>query len=415
MTKKDINPNLSKFKAVNAFIFGGSFSIGTIKAGFDLQKVLEIADNQLENNAFYFSKNVSDVPVILPSEWENEKYLSDLKNEKIDLMCCNCPCSSLSQINRNASVDGKNNVHFYRLFDVFNAVEPKVFIIENAPTLVSIGLPILKDLVKRLGSKYRVSIIRDKAGNHEVAMIRERTLVVGWRRDVFQKMPIINQDAHSKKTVKDEIGDLYLDKTDDCKSKDMDEISFMYKHAIVRKSLMTALALQYNENKNGFRSVLEDKLSGHPRHLKEVKRIAIAKNAGKSVWDKTPYKLAEDHYFPSLTSVSEYLHPIQDRMLNLHELARIMNYPDGYDFSDPEKKCCIPVIQAIAQGVPANFGKYIATQARLGLEGKLKLLDDESVDVVFQHHIKHQFEIYTMAKFDDVTKLDDVLTHKLVD
>lgn len=92
-------------------------------------------------------KNVEDVPVILPSQWENEEYLSNLKKENIDLMCCNCPCSSLSQINRNASVDGKNNIHFYRLFNVFEKVQPKVFVIENAPTLVKLGFPILRDLV----------------------------------------------------------------------------------------------------------------------------------------------------------------------------------------------------------------------------------------------------------------------------
>jgi len=46
MTKTKMNPSLTSFKAVNAFIFGGSFSIGTIQAGFDLQKVLEISNDQ---------------------------------------------------------------------------------------------------------------------------------------------------------------------------------------------------------------------------------------------------------------------------------------------------------------------------------------------------------------------------------
>ena len=67
MKKSQIIENPSKFTAVNAFIFAGSFSIGTMKAGFDLKKVLEISDSQPEQNAFYFKKNVEDVPVILPS------------------------------------------------------------------------------------------------------------------------------------------------------------------------------------------------------------------------------------------------------------------------------------------------------------------------------------------------------------
>lgn len=42
--KQDIIENSSEFTAVNAFIFAGSFSVGVMKAGFDLKKVLEISD-----------------------------------------------------------------------------------------------------------------------------------------------------------------------------------------------------------------------------------------------------------------------------------------------------------------------------------------------------------------------------------
>lgn len=59
-----------------------------------------------------------------------------------------------------------------------------------------------------------------------------------------------------------------------------------------------------------------------------------------------------------------------------------MNYPDWYDFSDVRNECKISFIQAIAQGVPVNFGKYAAMQVRLAFEGK-HALADENVDVVF--------------------------------
>lgn len=170
MTKNNIIENINGFTAINAFIFSGSFSLGVMKAGFNLESVLEISDDQPYQNAFYFKKNVEDVNVILPSEWENDNYLNVLKHKNIDLMCCNCPCSSLSQINRNASVDGKNNIHFYRLFNIFEKIQPKAFVIENAPTLIKLGFPIIKDMIKRLSSIYRFTIIHDYAGNHEVPM-----------------------------------------------------------------------------------------------------------------------------------------------------------------------------------------------------------------------------------------------------
>lgn len=404
-SKAQINGNLTSFKAVNAFIFAGSFSLGTIEAGFDLQKVLEIADDQPEKNAFYFIKNVEDVPVVLPSEWENDAWLDALREEKIDLMCCNCPCSSLSQINRNASVDGKNNVHFYRLFNAFTHVQPKVFIIENAPTLIKLGYPILKDMASKLGNIYKFTVVRDIAGNHEVPMMRQRTLVFGWRNDVFKKIPIIKQDKRLMVVVKDTLAGLEECTTNNFKSPTMDKISSLYKYAIPGCALMTSLAMKYMEDSNGFASMLEKKLDG-TSYLREVKRIASKMQAKKNFWDKSPYKLLDDERFPSFTSVTEYLHPHQDRMLNLTEMARIMNYPDWYSFEDEGHACKIPVSQAMAQGVPVNFGKYAAMQARLALEGKLSSIERDDAVMAFQHHSQHKVSAFTLDEVNEMKELD---------
>lgn len=402
MTKDKIIENENGFKAVNAFIFAGSFSLGTMKAGFDLQKVLEISDDQPKQNAFYFKKNVEDVPVVLPSEWENDAYLDVLKTEDIDLMCCNCPCSSLSQINRNASVDGKNNVHFYRLFNLFEHVQPKVFVIENAPTLIKLGYPILKDMVEKLKSSYKFTVVHDCAGHHEVPMMRMRTLAVGWRRDFFKdETPIINLDRHDDVTVGDTFKDIIDDRTDDFKSLTAGDICDLYKYAVPGRSLMTGLAKHWLEDGEKFRKALEKRLAG-TSHLREVKRIVLKIEQGKNFWDKTPVKLSLDKRFPSLTSVNEYLHPVQDRALNLREVQRIMGYPDWYDFTDPEHVCTIPTTQAIAQGVPVNFGKWIASQACLALQGKLDIMDDSSMCLAYQDHSQKTLSKFT---YDEVMSI----------
>lgn len=390
---------------MNAFIFGGSFSIGTMKAGFDLQEVLEISDSQPTQNAFYFIKNVEDVPVVLPSTWENEEYMAQLYKKNIDLMCCNCPCSSLSKINRNASVDGKNNVHFYRLFKMFRQVKPKVFIVENAPTLVSIGLRILQDMVSQLEDKYRFTVIRDFAGNHGVPMLRHRTLVVGWRRDAFPQIPLVEQDCQKKVTVKDTLNDIMSNTVDDFKSPTADKISDLYKYAIPGHTIMQSLAVKMQQNENGFADMLNKRLSG-TSYLREINRISQKMTSGKRYWDKSPIKLRDNEHFPSFTSVTQYIHPHQDRMLNVLELKRIMNYPDWYDFTDPEKKCTIPLLQAMAQGVPVNFGKYIALQARKALEKKLELLDSPDTVVVLQNHSSHMRSLFTSDEFKALTELN---------
>ena len=100
-------------------------------------------------------------------------------------------------------------------------------------------------------------------------------------------------------------------------------------------------------------------------------------------------------------------------MLSLQEMAAIMNYPSWYDFTDPNNECKIPVAQAIAQGVPVNFGKYIAQQARKALDSELNLIDDESVVLSFQHHSKHKMSIFTYDELMNLKELD--LTSKTID
>lgn len=53
-------------------------------------------------------------------------------------------------------------------------------------------------------------------------------------------------------TVKDTIGDMYDDVTDDMKSATTNNISFIYKWCEPKFSLMSSLARQYEKNENAF-------------------------------------------------------------------------------------------------------------------------------------------------------------------
>jgi site-specific DNA-cytosine methylase len=395
------NENTKKkpYTAVNAFIFAGSFSIGVMNAGFKLDEVLEISDDILKKNAFYFKKNYPSIPVRLPKEWENDEYLAALNKKGVDAMFCNCPCSSLSRINLNASVDGPNNIHFYRLFDVFSKVKPKTFVIENAPTLIQLGFPILKDMVAKLGNEYRFTILRDMAGNHKVPMKRMRTMVVGWRRDLFKETPLLKMDKHPKMTVKDTLQDIYDDTTDDACPKDILPIRSLLKFSLPHHGIFASLAIKLNE---GDPAIVKEIMDGLPTKVWKgaIQRYADKIKNKKGYWDKSARRMNEDDQFPSMSGPQEYMHPIQDRCLNVRELKRIMGYPESFDFTDPNKECITPMQVCMAQGVPVNFGNYIANQVINGLDGKLKTF---SADIIFQNNLSEQYYTYSI---DDFNKLE---------
>lgn len=408
MSLNHLNPQ-GKLRSLNAFIFGGSASIGTMKAGFKLEGVLELTDEMVNQSAYHFNKNFSDVPIVPPSTWEDEDYLKSIKPQDYDLMMANCPCSGLSQINRNASADSNTNEHFYRLFSMFKNIQPKAFIIENAPTLVKLGFPIVLEMVNELKDLYSFTIIRDYAGSHGVGMKRMRTLVVGWRRDYFDnKIPLLHMNKKNQVTIKDVIGDLY-DK----------ELGSLPNHHLVphrgwqELEHLFDLVPQRTENKT-YSSILltaidkwdmiKDQVS--TKYASQILKAKDKLDQGKNIWDKSPVRTTDNVPAPSLTSVSEFIHPIHNRQWTVREYARLMGYPDDFVFFEDE--CPTEIIQCLAQGVPADFVEYISSEVKAVLEGDRQFIANSEDKVLsFQHHTSETYKALTMEELLALRELDE--------
>lgn len=406
MSLDHMNNKNSNLKAIGMFIFGGSASIGVMRAGYNIDRVLEMTDNMTtELNGYHFAKNFKEIPVITPSIWENEEYLKSLNNENYDLLYSNCPCSSLSQINKNASVDGKNNIHFYRVFDAIKTIKPKTFFIENAPTLVKLGYPILLDMVEKLSDDYRFTIIRDYGGNHGVPMKRMRTLVVGWKKDVMNGIPLLEMKHTPTPTPKEILGDLY-------------NVPVGSKEVLNHEQLVTDDTWCEVENLFNFVDPDDSALLCFIKKWKQIdpllkneklrKEVLLRKadlEAGKRLWDKTPWKVSEDSKFPSMTSMSRIIHPVHNRTLTIREYARIMGYPDDFEFFPNE--CQTPIVQCIAQGVPAPFVKYITGEIMEALNGNRTIIkNSEDKTLNFQHHTHKKYKAFTHNELKNMKLLD---------
>ena len=386
-------------KAIGNFIFAGSATIGVMNTGlFEIDRVLEITDEIVEQNAKHFIHNYPEIPVVVPSEWEVEGYREQLRNLNIDLLYGNPPCSGLSQLSRNASLESSVNKHFYRTFDNIMAIRPKVFLLENAPTTIKLGYPILKDMINQLGEHYRFTIIRDRGANHGVSMQRTRTFIIGWRRDYFKHMPILEMNKKSMTTAWDAIGRFEGYEVGD---------ESVVSHRLVPERHDAILEQFFGDVQQGC-SIREhicrhwdeyvDKLDD-----KTVKSFATIKrkfDAGQNYWDKSPRRVHPQATFPSMSSVANFIHPTKDRPLTVREYAAIMNYPDNFEFVEDAK---VPVVQAIAQGVPANFFEYIANEVGQALLGNRAILPTDDTVVVFQNHINGLYRMYNLDEIQEAT------------
>lgn len=385
-------------KAIGNYIFCGSHTLGIMQSGYNVDRILEISDEIKQTNCYHFVRNFPNIPIILPSEWKSEGYVDTLaKGTEYDLFFANNPCSGLSRININASADNDVNQYFYDVINNIHKIKPKRFLMENAPTLVTTGFSILKDITELLGPDYYINIMNDNAGNHNVPMIRPRTIITGYRKDLYKGAPLYNPDKQPMTTVKDAIGDLYddgfakqIDNTDDYIEHYAETLKPYYDRV---KPLQTVMGMLV-ENPQYDDELPLDWQRARLKHFRDKL------SEGKGYWDKFPKRLDENHTAPSLTSASLLIHPIHNRDLNVREYARFMGYPDTFKFYTEEGGCQISPIQCIAQGVPVNFIKYVVGQMHCAVEGNLPIF--ENTNFVYQ---KNQTGTYMTSDIFDESLL----------
>lgn len=354
-----------------------------------------MTEDMIENNSYHFVKNYKDnIKVYRPSEWNNESFLNNLYKEKYDLFFANNPCSGLSTINKNASINQPANNRFFEIFDLIQKVNPKVFLIENAPALVTIGVPILHKMVNQLGDYYNFTIIRDYAGNHNVCMKRMRTLIIGWNKTYFKYIPIINMNKQDPITIDDVLKDLSKDSLNMEFDKDlhMKDLEWIYPLIEQGSSVVRTIIKNYDKVINKVPDKYIQFINNQKRKLEE----------GKSLFDKSAWRLKSNYIVPSMTSLAQYIHPTEDRELYIREYARIMGYPDDFKFYPNECKC--RTIQCLAQGVPVNFIKYISNEIIRCLTKDYNYIDKE-INVNFQNHSKKVGFAYTKNEFYQVSNL----------
>lgn len=388
---------MNKMKALGMFVFAGSASIGVMNTKlFDIEKVIEISDEMLNQNAKHFIHNYPEIPVIPPSIWENE----EVEEGEYDLLYGNCPCSGLSSLTRTRSVDNKANIHFYRMFNEIQRRKPKTFIIENSNNLIKLGYPILKDMFNQLCEYYTFTIVKDQGGNHNVAMQRARTLIVGWRRDVFDNgVPLLKTGKQPRTNVRDTIA-----KYENC------ELGELLNHELVedRHDINLERFFEDVPQRQSVRQHIVENWDKYENQLneKEIKSFATLKHkyeTGQNSWDKSPRRFHWEDRFPSMSSVANIIHPSKDRPLTIREYAAIMNYPDDFEFV---KDAQVPVVQAISQGVPANFFEYIANEAGQALLGNRKIIKSEDILFIFQDNVKGLYKQYTLEDANSIKYLE---------
>lgn len=391
-------------KVLGAFIFAGSATIGVMNNGVKPTHILELVDGMSEDNASQFIHNYPEIPVVEPAVWEQSGYLESLREEEYDLLYGNPPCSGLSLGAPGKQSHEKGpNCHMYRYMEIIKKVQPKAWMFENAPTLVSTGKPILNDYVKQL-ENYNFTVIRDFGMYHGIAMKRQRTFFIGWRKDVFPQIPGLEMKKQAPTTVKDVIGDLYNTELGSILNHDLlptrafQEVEKFFPDVPECRGGLFTVNWVICNNWKYYEPLLSEK------YKKSIQTQLYKQTNGLGYWDKSAQRAPENGQAPSMTGYSSFIHPVLHRQFTIREYARLMGFPDTFEVLINKD-----VIRHLAQGVPAPFFQYASGEVIAALCGQRPSRQQfADTRVVFEHHGKETMDEFTTEEFLTAAKIADI-------
>lgn len=208
--------NYEKQKAVTEFLMnyivtamtlfggGGGTSCGLHKAGLKELLVVDFWELACKNLEANFSKHGVDVwnLDLLSASAEDLINRVGLKLRQLVTMWLSPPCQGLSLASGKLNPLDPRNALYLHSISLISGILPATFCIENTPgmfdnRLVGILNEIKRLLIEQLGDQYHIKCFKLRASNYNVPQIRDRSFVIGYRRDlgIVPTMPTPDYDC----------------------------------------------------------------------------------------------------------------------------------------------------------------------------------------------------------------------------
>lgn len=301
----------------------------------------------------------------------------NLNGRQLDMIVGGPPCQAYSYIGRARDVermhsDERNFLYKYYV-EFLKALQPKMFVFENVPGLLSAGkgkyLHDMRELMKEAGYDTDFRVLN--AANYGVPQNRKRIILVGWSKhsklsaypdfesvdreyvvsNFFEDLPAIKpgdsvaiKPRVQKSQLLIELGIIHPELdfiVDHITRPHIDRDLTIYKHAVGLKN--QGINLKYND--------LPTELKTHKNEKGFLDRFKVVDS--KALGSHTVVAhIGKDGHF--------YIHPDinQNRSLSVREAARLQTFPDDYKFEGSRG----PKYKQIGNAVPPMLAKVIAKE-----------------------------------------------------
>lgn len=339
------------YNVVSTFSGCGGSSLGYKLAGYSVLSALEFIPNAYNTyKANFPSTNVieEDIRVISGSDILD---VCGLKKYELDVLDGSPPCSDFSingkrekgwgMIKKYSSTKQRVDDLFFEYARIVNDIQPKVIIAENVKGLtIGKAKDVLNEILKTLDNiGYEVDYKVLDASDYEVPQKRERTIIIGVRKDLVEKYdvhPVFPRPLEYKISCKEAIEDLMDKGTDQPEGKSKGK-------ELIKKYFRSGCSSTDIKN-----------------ICKEHNLKVYEQSYRRDKWEEPYYTIKQHHTRP--------YHPIVDRYMSIDEAKRIQTFPDDFKLlHSPTQNW-----ERIGRAVPPNLMKHISKTVQTEILDKIK-------------------------------------------
>ena len=351
------------YKMIDLFAGVGGLSLGFENCGFEVVLANEYDASIAE--AYIRNRNHPRMIVNDITRLPIEETFAPLRG-MVDLVVGGPPCQGFSQKGQRKTIKDPRNFLFKYFVDVVATVQPKYFVMENVPNLLTAEGGYFKNEIISLFSALGYVLTSDVlcAADYGVPQYRRRAFVIG-KRTTGEGVKFPEKVAE-RVTIWDAISDLaYL------KSGEGEEIQEYitsvqsdYQKLMRKDSCRLFNHVATNHSKTALERLKMIPPKGGKEYLPE-------EHLTKSIYSGTWCRMDADDASVTITtrfdtpSSGRFTHPFLHRAITVREAARIQSFPDSFHFFGTKTSQmkqvgnAVPPLlaQAIAQAIVEDMHK----------------------------------------------------------
>lgn len=425
---------------ISLFSGAGIGCFGFKQENFHCIATVEILDKRLQFQRFnnkciypsgYIADDIRKENVKEKIKNELELWKKQYKNLNLDVLIATPPCQGMSLANHKKKDEIGRNSLVTESIILTKELNPKFFIFENVRAFLTTSCtdidgrdkPIKQAIEVNLAGNYNIYYQTINFKDYGSPSSRTRTLVVGVRKDIWEITPLnIFPDLQTEKILRETIGHLKP-----LKWGEIDETDIYHSFKIYKPEMENWLK-ELKEGQSAFDNI---NIENIPHHKENGLIIYNTNKNGdkykRQYWDKVAPCI---HTRNDILSSQNTVHPVDNRVFSIRELALMMSIPNDFNFSDvsPEelnklsleekkaflKKNEMNIRHSIGEAVPTIIFRQIAAKIKKNLHKPIltdteinKLLEKQDLSTInninnFIVSLKNKLPYPSLAKIAEL-------------